>query len=42
MDEVINRIAELPDVIGTESKVARWLDWVGPPRSGGPEERDRG
>jgi DNA-binding Lrp family transcriptional regulator len=31
MDSVIDRIAELPDVAGTDSKVARWLDGVGPP-----------
>lgn len=31
MDAVIDRIAELPDVEGTDSKVARWLDGVGPP-----------
>jgi hypothetical protein len=31
MDEVIDRIATLPDVVATESKVARWLDGVGPP-----------
>jgi DNA-binding Lrp family transcriptional regulator len=35
MDEVIDRIAELPDVAGTDSKVARWLDGIGPPRSSG-------
>jgi len=33
MDAVIDRIAELPDVEGTDSKVARWLDGVGPPQS---------
>lgn len=33
MDEVIDRVAELEDVIATETKVARWLDGVGPPRS---------
>ena len=32
MDRVIDDIAELPEIIGTESKVARWLDGVGPPR----------
>ena len=32
MDAVIDQIAELPDVAGTDSKVARWLDGVGPPR----------
>jgi DNA-binding Lrp family transcriptional regulator len=26
MDKVIDRIAEFPDVIGTDSKVARWID----------------
>ena len=26
MDAVIDRIAEVPDVIGTDSKVARWID----------------
>jgi len=31
MDAVIDRIAELPDVASTDSKVARWLDGVGPP-----------
>jgi hypothetical protein len=32
MDAVIDRIAELSDVAATDSKVARWLDGVGPPR----------
>jgi hypothetical protein len=32
MDEVIDAIAELPDVAATDSKVARWLDGIGPPR----------
>jgi hypothetical protein len=36
MDEVIDRIALLPDVIATESKVARLLDGVGPPRAHDP------
>ena len=31
MDAVIDRIAELKDVIATDSKVARWLEEVGPP-----------
>ena len=31
MDEVIDRVAELDDVLATETKVARWLDGVGPP-----------
>jgi hypothetical protein len=26
MDAVIDRIAEVPDVAGTDSKVARWID----------------
>jgi hypothetical protein len=26
MDAVIDRIVELPDVLGTDSKVARWID----------------
>ncbi len=34
MDAVIDRIAELSDVTGTDSKVARWLDNVGPPEPG--------
>jgi len=38
MDEVIDRIAELPDVFATESKVARWLDGVGPPRPHEPAD----
>lgn len=32
MDAVIDRIAELPDVAATDSKVARWLNGVGPPQ----------
>ena len=32
MDEVVDRIAALEDVSGTDTKVARWLDNVGPPR----------
>jgi DNA-binding Lrp family transcriptional regulator len=32
MDTVIDRIAELPDIVATDSKVARWLDGVGPPQ----------
>jgi hypothetical protein len=32
MDAVIDQIADVPDVIATDSKVARWLDGVGPPR----------
>jgi hypothetical protein len=26
MDTVVDRTAEFPDVIGTDSKVARWID----------------
>ena len=26
MDAVIDKIAEAPDVVGTDSKVARWID----------------
>jgi len=26
MDAVIDRIVEVPDVVGTDSKVARWID----------------
>jgi hypothetical protein len=32
MDEVIDQIADLEDVLATETKVARWLDGGGPPR----------
>ena len=28
MDAVIDRIADVPDVTGTDSKVARWIDGV--------------
>ena len=28
MDAIIDRIAEIPDVIQTDSKVARWIDGV--------------
>jgi hypothetical protein len=31
MDAVIDRIAELADIAATDSKVARWLEGVGPP-----------
>jgi DNA-binding Lrp family transcriptional regulator len=31
MDAVIDSIAEVPDIVGTDSKVARWIDGVGPP-----------
>jgi hypothetical protein len=33
MDSVIDDVAELPDVLGTDSKVAHWLDSIGPPQS---------
>lgn len=33
MDAVIDRIAEVPDVTATDSRVARWIDGVGPPRA---------
>ena len=36
MDEVIDRIAELEDVAATDTKVARWLDGVGPPNPHAP------
>ncbi|CAM3210610.1 Lrp/AsnC ligand binding domain-containing protein [Rhodothermus bifroesti] len=36
MDAVIDKIAEVPDVAGTDSKVARWLDGQGPPRTSLP------
>ena len=26
MDSIIDRIAEIPDIISTDSKVARWID----------------
>jgi hypothetical protein len=32
MDSVIDKIAALPDVLGTDTKVARWLDGIGPPQ----------
>jgi Lrp/AsnC ligand binding domain len=33
MDAVIDQIAKVPHVAATDSKVARWLDGIGPPRS---------
>jgi hypothetical protein len=33
MDAVIDKIAGINDIIGTDSKVARWLDGIGPPRA---------
>ncbi len=32
MDEVIDEIAEQDDVLAIDTKVARWLDGIGPPR----------
>nr|BAL56194.1 hypothetical conserved protein [uncultured Acetothermia bacterium]BAL59932.1 hypothetical conserved protein [Candidatus Acetothermum autotrophicum] len=28
MDAVIDRIAEIPDIVATDSKVARWIDGI--------------
>jgi len=28
MDAVIDRIAEIPDIAGTDSKLARWIDGI--------------
>ena len=36
MDEVVDRIGELEDVAATDTKVARWLDGVGPPNPHAP------
>jgi hypothetical protein len=36
MDGVIDRVAEVPNVERTDSKVARWIDGVGPPRPAPP------
>ena len=36
MDEVIDQVAELADVASTDTKVARWLDGVGPPNPHAP------
>ena len=33
MDAVIHRIADEPLVDGTDSKLARWIDGVGPPQA---------
>lgn len=35
MDAVIDQIAEVPDVVGTDSKVARWIDGVEFPAASG-------
>lgn len=32
MDAVIDRIAEISDIVATDSKVARWIDGVEFPR----------
>jgi hypothetical protein len=32
MDSVIDRIAEFEEIEHTDSKVARWLEGIGPPR----------
>jgi hypothetical protein len=32
MDAVIDAIALIPEITATDSKVARWIDEVGPPR----------
>jgi hypothetical protein len=36
MDEAIDQIAELSDVVATDTKVARWLDGIGPPNPHAP------
>ena len=36
MDGVIDRVAEVPNVERTDSKVARWIDGVGPPGAAKP------
>ena len=36
MDKVIDGIAEMPDVDATDTKVACWLDGVGPPNPHAP------
>jgi len=33
MDAVIDAIAVVPDIVATESKVARWIDGVGLPQT---------
>jgi DNA helicase HerA-like ATPase len=33
LDGVIDRVAEVPKVERTDSKIARWIDGVGPPRA---------
>lgn len=39
MDAVIDKIAVIPDVIGTDSKIARWIDGVEIPLFGGRRSR---
>ena len=39
MDAVIDRIAEIGDVTSTDSKIARWLDGVGPPEPSSESRR---
>ena len=39
MDAVIDRIADLPDILATDTKVARIIDSVGPPRPAAAESR---
>ncbi len=38
LDGVIDRVAEVPKVERTDSKIARWIDGVGPPRAAPPVE----
>lgn len=42
MDAVIDRIAELKEITATDSKVARWLDGVGPPEPSATSRRESG
>jgi hypothetical protein len=42
MDAVIDRIAEIPLVGGTDSKVARWIDGIEPPMPAAPATASRG
>jgi hypothetical protein len=36
LDGVIDRVAEVPNVQRTDSKIARWIDGVGPPGAAKP------
>jgi hypothetical protein len=36
LDGVIDRVADVPNVERTDSKIARWIDGVGPPRAAPP------